>query len=42
MKQIIIKTKNFTLRPFRKNDASQVAEQASDKEIYKNTDYESK
>jgi len=37
MRQPTIKTKNFILRPFRKNDAFQVAEQASDKEVYKNT-----
>src|SRR6056297_1939264 len=37
MKQPTIKTKKFTLRPFKMGDAPQVAEQAHDKEVSRNT-----
>jgi RimJ/RimL family protein N-acetyltransferase len=37
MKQPIIKTKDLILRPFKMEDAPQVAEQANDKEVSKNT-----
>jgi len=37
MKQPTIKTRNFTLRPFKMEDAPQVAEQAHDKEVSRNT-----
>lgn len=37
MKQPTIKTKNFTLRPFKMEDAPGVAKQAHDKEVSRNT-----
>jgi len=37
MKQPIIKTKHFTLRPFKIGDAESVAENVNDKNIYRNT-----